>query len=214
MHERFTCVNNWQSKQDLVPKTRLASERPPSTLWVSARLYPLSWDKSDSGDGPEDAFLIWVLRAMAFLRACSAQKVTLKKRKGHGKRNVRDLQLIIKLRWNKEFKEKHFPLPIFSLNFRCGIGAALAVLGRHVAALLVRGSLILQNVLDAKVQAVKPGLRARPLGKGARLGLLRTTCLGHPVATRRQNVNSYSVHCKPAKKKKSKHWFWFLKCNA
>lgn len=103
---------------------------------------------------------------------------------------------LIKLRSNEILI---FHPPIFPFNFWRSIRAALAVLGRDVAALLVWRILVLQNVFDAELQALQAGLSTWSLGEGAGLRLLRTRCLGHPVPTRRQNVDSYPVHCKSAK---------------
>ena len=80
-------------------------------LCVSARLYPLSWDNSDSGDGPADAFLIWARRAMAFLRACSAQNVTLKT-KSNWRTDVRKMlgyviMCLVFVSWNFDFPPTH-----------------------------------------------------------------------------------------------------------
>lgn len=89
-------------------------------------------------------------------------------------------------------------LPVFPLRLRCSIGAALAILGGHIAALFVWSTLVLQNVFEAEVQALQTGLGARSLGKGTGLRLLRTGRLGNPVPTGRQNVETYPVHCKSA----------------
>lgn len=76
-----------------------------------------------------------------------------------------------------------FHAPIFFLHFWCRIGAALAVLRGYIAALLVGGILVLQDVFDAEFQAIQARLRAWSLGEGAGLGLLRTSCLGHSAPT-------------------------------
>lgn len=135
---------------------------------------------------------------MAFLRACSAQNVTLRKRQGRWRRDFRKLLGFV-IRQEK-FRLPIFYSPIFPFHFWCSVGAALAVLGGDIAALLVRGVFVLQNVLDAELQAFKTGLRAWSLGKGAGLRLLGSGRLGHPVPTRGQNVDSYPVHCKVCKK--------------
>lgn len=91
-------------------------------------------------------------------------------------------------------------VPIFPVGLRSSVWAALAIFGRDVATVLVRGILVLQDVFDAEVEALEARLGAGPLGEGAGLWLLRSGSLTHPVATRGQNVYSDSVHLKSEKK--------------
>lgn len=79
------------------------------------------------------------------------------------------------------------------------VGAALAVLGRDIAALFVRCVLVLQDVLDAEVQAFQAGLRARPLAEAARQrrllgapGRRWRRCRSTPAGGK--DVDAYPVH--------------------
>lgn len=87
-----------------------------------------------------------------------------------------------------------FHPPVFPVALRGGIRAAFAVLGGHVITLFVGGVFVLQDVLDAEVQAVQAGQRAGSLGKRARLGLLGPKRLGHAIPARRQDVDPDPVH--------------------
>ena len=84
--------------------------------------------------------------------------------------------------------------PIFLFYFGGSVGAAFSILVGDVAALFIGGVLVLQDVLDAELQALQAGLGAGPLGEGAGLGLLGAASLGHPTPARRQNMDSYPVH--------------------
>lgn len=88
-----------------------------------------------------------------------------------------------------------FHPPVFPVALRGGIRAAFAVLGGHVITLFVGGIFVLQDVFDAKLQAVQTGQRARSLDKRAHLGLLRPKHLGHAISARRQDVDPDPVHC-------------------
>lgn len=84
--------------------------------------------------------------------------------------------------------------PVFPVTLRGGVRAAFAVLGGDVITLFERGVFVLQDVLDAELQAVQSGQGAGSLGKRARLRLLGAKRLGDAIPTGGQDVDSDPVH--------------------